>query len=116
MKRILLIVVFVFALTACSSTNKAALDGPHTATLNVKASSQGYDSSTYVVPAGADVTVNFTNDSPLPHELAILKQGEHVTAPFQPKDDAKIMWKLISPSGVTRSEVFQAPAEPGEYD
>jgi len=116
MKKILLIVVFAFALTACSTTNKATLDGPNKATLNVKATGEGYDASTYEIPAGADVTVHFTNDAPLPHEFAILKKGEHVTPPYQKKDEVKIMWKLTSQTGETRSDSFKAPAEPGEYD
>ena len=116
MKKVLLIVVFALTLAACSSTNKATLDGPNKATLNVKATEAGYDASSYVVPAGADVTVHFTNDAPLPHEFAVLKKGEHVTPPYQKKDEVKIMWKLTSQTGETRSDIFKAPTEPGEYD
>ncbi len=116
MNKILLIVVVTFILAACSSTNKATLDGPNKATLNVKASEQGYDSSTYVVPAGADVTVNFTNDAPQPHEFAVLKKGEHVKPPFEKQDEAKIIWKLTAQTGETRSDIFKVPTEPGDYD
>jgi hypothetical protein len=117
MRNFLLIVMFAFTLTACSSTNKATLDGPNKATLNVSTNNndQGYDSSTYEVPAGADITVNFTNSEPVPLVFAVLKQGEHVTPPFQAKDEDKIMWKLTSQTGETRSDVFKAPTEPGEY-
>jgi uncharacterized cupredoxin-like copper-binding protein len=117
MNRIIFIVMFAFTLTSCiSSTNTATLDGPSQATLNVKVTGQGYDSSTYVVPAGADVTVHFTNDAPLPHIFAVLKQDEHVTPPFQPKDEEKIMWKITAQTGETRSDIFKAPTKPGKYD
>ncbi len=116
MKKILLIVMLALALSACGSTNKATLDGPNKATLNVKATEQGYDASTYVVPAGADVTVHFTNDAPMPHEFAVLKKGEHVKPPFQKEDETKIMWRLTSQTGETRSDIFKAPTEPGDYD
>ncbi|MGE5378697.1 MAG: sulfocyanin-like copper-binding protein [Bacteroidota bacterium] len=116
MNRFLLIVMFAFALTSCSSTNTATLDGPGQATLNVKATNQGYDASTYEVPAGANVTVHFTNDAPEPHVFAVLKQGEHVKPPFQVKDEDKIMWKITAQTGETRSDIFKAPTEPGEYD
>ena len=107
MKKILLIVVFAITLTACSS-NKATLD--------VTTTDQGYDSSTYTVPAGAEVTVNFTNNGALEYAFAILKQGEHVTLPYQSKDDDKVMWYLVAPPGENKSGTFKAPAEPGEYD
>ena len=107
MKRILLIVVFALTLTACSS-NKA--------TLNVTATNQGYDSSTYIVPAGAEVIVNFTNNGAVEHAFIILKQGEHVTPPYQTNDDDKVMWYIVAHPGETKSGSFKAPAEPGEYD
>ena len=107
MRKILLIVVFALTLTACGS-NKA--------TLNVTVTDQGYDSSTYTVPAGAEVTVNFTNNGGEEHSLIILKQGEHVTPPFQTEDEAKVMWYIIAHPGETKSGTFKAPAEPGEYD
>src|SRR5690242_5437179 len=107
MKKLLLIVVFALTLTACSS-NKA--------TLNVTATNQGSDSATYTVPAGAEVKVNFTNNGALEYAFAILKQGEHVTPPYQTKDDDKVMWYIVSRPGETKSGTFKAPAEPGEYD
>jgi len=107
MKKILLIVVFALTLTACNS-NKATLD--------VTTTDQGYDSSIHTVPAGAEVTVNFTNNGALEYAFAILKQGEHVTLPYQSKDDDKVMWYIVAPPGETKSGTFKAPAEPGEYD
>jgi plastocyanin len=107
MKKILLIVVFALTLTACSS-NKA--------TLNVTATDQGFDSSTYTVPAGAEVTVNFTNNGAEDHSFIILKRGEHVTPPFQTKDEDKILWYIVARPGETKSGTFRAPTEPGEYD
>ena len=139
MKKLLRIVVFVLTLTACNS-NKAPLkdtatsqgNDPSKATLNVTATSQGndsskatlnvtanmedYDSSTYTVPAGAEVTVNFTSDSVVPHVFAILKKDEHITPPYQPTDDDKVMWSITAKPGETKSGTFTAPTEPGEYD
>ena len=107
MKKFLLIVVLALTLTACSSTQ---------ATLNVTATTQGYDSSTYIVPAGAEVTVNFTNNGALEYAFIILKQGEHVTPPYQTIDNDKVMWYIVAPPGETKSGTFKAPDEPGEYD
>ncbi len=102
------VLVLSFALAACGS-NKA--------TLNVTATDQGYDSKTYTVPAGAEVTLNLTNNGSIEHEFAILKKGEHVDPPFGDKDEGKIYWELDGvDAGETKSDTFTAPTEPGEYD
>ncbi len=102
------VLVLSFELAACGS-NKA--------TLNVIATDQGYDSKTYTVPAGAEVTLNMTNNGAVEHEFAILKKGEHVTPPFGDKDESKIYWELDGvDAGETKSDTFTAPTEPGEYD
>ena len=112
MKKIFTCIVLVLALslilTACGS-NKA--------TLNVIATDKGYDSPTYTVPAGAEVTVNLTNTGSLQHEFAVLKLGQHVEPPFGEKDEDKILWELDGvDAGTTKSDTFTAPTEPGEYD
>jgi uncharacterized protein len=110
MKKMLVVALFVLALTltACGS-NKV--------TLNVTATDEGYDSSTYTVPAGKEVTLNMTNKGVLEHEFAILKLGEHVTPPFGEKDEDKILWELDGvEAGTTKSATFTAPTEAGEYD
>jgi len=110
MKKVLVVTVFVLALllTACGS-NKV--------TLNVTATDTGYDSSTYTVPAGAQVTVSLTNNGVLQHEFAILKLNQHVTPPFGEKDEDKIFWELDGvDAGTTKSDTFTAPTEPGTYD
>ena len=110
MKKVLAVAVFVLALmlTACGS-NKV--------TLNVTATDSGYDSTTYTVPAGAQVTVSMTNNGVLQHEFAILKLNQHVTPPFGEKDEDKILWELDGvDAGTTKSDTFTAPTEAGSYD
>jgi uncharacterized cupredoxin-like copper-binding protein len=111
MKKILVVAMLVFALmlTACGASNKI--------TLNVTATDKGYDSSSYTVPAGAQVTLNMTNNGVVEHEFAILKLGQHVTPPFGEKDEDKILWELDGvEAGKTKSDTFTAPTEPGTYD
>ena len=110
MKKVLVVAVFVLALmlTACGS-NKV--------TLNVTATDSGYDSTTYTVPAGAQVTVSMTNNGVLQHEFAILKLNQHVTPPFGEKDEDKILWELDGvDAGTIKSDIFTASTEPGSYD
>jgi len=100
--------LLVLTLTAC---------GPKKVILNVTITNQGYDSSTYTVPAGEEVTVILTNKSYGSHIFGILKKGEHVTPPYNStKDKDKIMWELIVQAEDTKSGTFTAPTEPGEYD
>jgi uncharacterized cupredoxin-like copper-binding protein len=103
-----LILALSLTLAACGS-NKA--------TLNVSTTDTGYDSKTYTVPAGAEVTLNLTNNGVTEHEFAVLKKGQHVEPPFGDKDEEKILWELdgVEP-GKTMSGTFTAPTEPGEYD
>ena len=110
MKKLLVVAMFVLALTltACGSDK---------VTLNVTATDEGYDSLTYTVPAGKEVTLNMTNKGVLEHEFAILKLGEHVTPPFGEKDEDKILWELDGvEAGTTKSATFTAPTAPGQYD
>lgn len=113
MKKVLvstiLVLVLSLALTACGGRNRV--------TLNVTATDSGYDSKEYTIPAGANVTLNMTNNGAVEHEFAILKLGEHVTPPFGEKDEDKILWELdgVQP-GTTKSDTFTGPTEPGSYD
>ena len=103
-----LVLAMSIMLTACGSKGT---------TLNVTTTDKGYDSPTYTVPAGAEVTLNMTNTGVLEHEFAILKLGEHVIPPFGEKDEDKILWELDAvQAGTTKSDTFTAPTEPGEYD
>ncbi len=112
MKKISLIVTLILALSLT-----LAGCGSKGTSLNVTASENGYDSQTYTVPAGAQVTMSLTNNGVTEHEFVILKKGEHVSLPFSDDDEAKIFWELDGvEAGTTKSDTFTAPTDPGEYD
>ena len=107
-KLLVLIIGLVLALTAC---------GGNVTTINVTLTDFAYTPSTFIVPAGATVKLNATNQGVVEHEFAILKLGTSVTPPFGDKDEGNIYWELdeIQP-GTTKSDTFTAPTEPGDYE
>jgi plastocyanin len=106
---------FVISMLMLTLTLSAC--GAKKTTLNVTATDTGYDSKTYTVSAGTEVTLNLTNNGAIEHEYAILKLGQHVDPPFGDKDEDKIFWELDGvEAGTTKSDTFTAPTEPGEYD
>ena len=109
-KVVFLVLALTLVLTACGGK-------PGTVTVKVTSTDTGYDSKTYTVPAGAEVTLSLTNTGSVVHEFAIIKLGEHVTSPFGEDDESKIFWELdgVDP-GTTKTDTFTAPTEPGTYD
>jgi uncharacterized cupredoxin-like copper-binding protein len=106
----LLIVVLSLslALSAC---------GPKTTTLNVVIDGMSYTPNTFTVPAGVPVTLVVRNNDSTEHEFAIMKKGTSVTPPFGDKDEGNIYWELDEiGAGETKTGVFTAPSEPGEYE
>lgn len=108
MRKIMVICVSVFALILAACGGKA--------TLTVTATDKGFDSTTYTVPAGAEVNVSFTNPGPVAHTFDILKADEHVTSYDAKEDEAKVLWELVALPGETKTGSFTAPTEPGEYE
>ena len=112
MNRSLKILFFVLSLslvlTAC---------GPKGSTINVTITDFAYNPTTFTVPAGAQVTLNATNNGATEHEFAIMKLGTSVTPPFGDKDEGNIFWELDEiGAGTTKSGTFTAPTEPGTYE
>jgi plastocyanin len=86
------------------------------ATIKVTITDFAYTPSTFTVPAGAQVTLNATNNGAVEHEFAIMKLGTSVTPPFGDKDEGNIFWELDEiQAGTTKSATFTAPTEPGDY-
>lgn len=112
MKKILLVVVLALGVSAALAGCGAS--GPKiTVTLN----DFSYTPNAFTVPAGAQVTLQATNNGSVEHEFAIMKKGTSVAPPFGDKDEGNIFWELdeILP-GTTKTATFTAPTEPGQYE
>jgi plastocyanin len=76
-------------------------------TIDLVAHNIAFDLSTITVPAGAAVTVNFTNeDSGIPHNFAVYETSAAQQAIFQGQI-------ITGPSSITYH--FTAPSTPGDY-
>jgi len=85
--------------------------------VNVTVTDFAYDPSTITVSAGDTINLHVTNKGAVEHEFAIMKLDTSVTPPFGDKDEGNIFWELDEiQSGMTKSDTFTAPSEPGEYE
>jgi plastocyanin len=105
--------------------------GSVTIQMGVIANELKYDKASFTVKAGQQVTIDFTNNDFMQHNLLIGKSGsletigkagdqlardpQGVTMNFIPKiPEVLFAIPLVNPEG-TESLVFTAPATPGEY-
>ncbi|WP_164913766.1 outer membrane protein assembly factor BamB family protein [Methanoculleus taiwanensis] len=86
-------------------TETAAPEQPETATVDLVAENIAFDMNTITVPAGANVTVNFTNLDTAPHNLAVYTTSA--------ADDPLFVGEIINQGNITYT--FTAPEEPGTY-
>jgi uncharacterized cupredoxin-like copper-binding protein len=112
MKKILLVVVLALGVSAALAGCGAS--GPK---ISVTLTDFAYTPNAFTVPAGAQVTLQATNNGSVEHEFAIMKKDTSVAPPFGDKDEGNIFWELdeILP-GTTKTATFTAPTEPGTYE
>lgn len=74
-------------------------------TINLTAQNMSFDQKTITVPAGASVTINFTNKDSIPHNFALYTDSTASHSIF--------VGKIITSSSITYT--FTAPTTPGNY-
>jgi plastocyanin len=74
-------------------------------TIELVADDQAFDQRTIVVPAGAEVTVEFENLDMVPHNLAVYRTSD--------ANDPIFVGEIIDQGSITYT--FTAPEEPGMY-
>ncbi len=78
---------------------------PANVTVNLTAENIAFDTNTITVPAGANVTVDFTNLDNVPHNLAVYTTSA--------ANDPIFVGEIINRGSITYT--FTAPEEPGTY-
>jgi plastocyanin len=117
---VLMGLIIILALVACSSssttssTSTTTSSSPPTSTstsssqpvtIDLTAQNMAFDKTTITVPAGAKVTINFTNKENIPHNFAAYTDSTAATTIFK--------GTVITNSSTTYT--FTAPATPGTY-
>jgi plastocyanin len=81
--------------------------GQPMASINLTAQNMAFSLSTITVPAGALVTVHFTNLDPLPHNFAVFTNSSLQQVIFR--------GQVIMGPNATATYQFTAPSQPGTY-
>lgn len=119
-----LLLVAALFLVACGGGDTADGDEPASVTINVTQNDIYFGETqdnqenppTWTVPAGAEVTVQVTNNGALQHNWAIVEPGAEVPTPLDP-DTAEgiILYDTgLVDGGSTATATFTAP-QAGEY-
>jgi uncharacterized cupredoxin-like copper-binding protein len=89
--------------------------GPAQTSLSVVLTDFAFSPASYTVPAGAEVTLELTNNGAVEHNWVLLRQGAQVTSPFGEDDEAQILYRATLGAGMSQTFTFTAPDEPGTY-
>lgn len=90
-----------------SATGSTTTGGSEASTtINLTAKDTKFDQSTITVPAGQQITINFTNDDDVIHNFAVYDK---------PDGNELYTGDLFKGPDVTKSDTFTAPATPGNY-
>jgi uncharacterized cupredoxin-like copper-binding protein len=110
MKRILFVLVasFALALSACGGQKP-------TTTIDVVLTDFAFQPKEFVIPAGAEITVNAVNNGAVEHEFVIMKFGTTVGTDFGDEDEENIYWEIEVFPGQKGSGTFTAPSDLGDY-
>jgi outer membrane protein assembly factor BamB/plastocyanin len=93
--------------TTSSAPPVTATPGGQHATVTVSAKDMKFSTDAIRVAAGTQVTIAFTNDDSLPHNIAVYRD--------QTAQQAIFVGKLIAGPGGTITYEFQAPSDRGTY-
>jgi uncharacterized cupredoxin-like copper-binding protein len=110
MRKILfvLVVLSVFVLSSCGGSKPVT-------TIDVVFTDFTFQPNEFVIPAGAEITVNAVNNGAVVHEFVLMKFGTDAGAEFGDDDEENIYWEIEVLPGQKGSGKFVAPEEPGEY-
>lgn len=106
--KIFTLIVLAFVLAACGGSKAVT-------SFTVDMVEFTFTPSSFVVPAGQEITITANNNGAVVHEFVIMNLGETVGENFGDEDEGNIYWEVeVDPAG-SKTVTFTAPSEPGEY-
>ncbi len=122
MKRFTLVVALVLLFAACgddatsSTTTTAEISDPFGPPFGLSATAQDFEfiPTSWTVPSGALLVVDFDNQGTVEHTFVVIKD-RIVIESLADLDDSLIFRELEAGPGETASDTFQAPDVPGSY-
>ena len=103
MKKKLFVIVLLclsYVLTACGG-------GGASTTIDAAFTDFHFVPDAFTIPAGQEITINAKNNGAVIHEFVIMKFGD--------EDESNIFWEVEVDPGGSKTEIFTAPTESGEY-
>ncbi len=110
MKKWIFFSMVSIAFAACGGGGNAATE--FTVTMN----EFSFEPANITVPAGAQVSLNLSNEGTLEHNWVMMESGYRVDTAFTEDDQNHIFFEQQqTPPGESVSVVFSAPDQAGEY-
>lgn len=89
--------------------------GPASAEVSMSMAEFSFTPSTVSAPAGAEITINLTNDGTVDHNWVLMAAGYTAEPPFSEEDQAHVLQEYRLAPGEEQTVTFTAPAEAGDY-
>jgi uncharacterized cupredoxin-like copper-binding protein len=110
MRKIILALTLLLALTACGGSASPSTD------IKVTLTDFQFVPNQFTVPANQEIALDAANNGAVIHNFIIMNLGQTVGTEYTKEDDANVYWKIELPAGGSESASFTAPTEPGEYE
>ncbi len=115
MKKISSLVVFILGVSLVLSACGGGGGTASSTTINVTMTEFQFTPSTFVVPAGQQITLNAKNGGTVEHSFVIMKYGTTAGDTFDDQDKPNVYYQLDAQPGTSQTETFTAPTQPGDY-
>jgi uncharacterized cupredoxin-like copper-binding protein len=89
--------------------------GPASAEISVSMAEFSFTPSTVSAPAGAEVTLNLTNNGTVDHSWVLMEARYTAQPPFSDEDQSHVLQEFTLSPGEQRTVTFTAPSDPGDY-
>jgi uncharacterized cupredoxin-like copper-binding protein len=102
--------LFVVIAGACGGSA-----GTGSAEISVSMAEFSFTPSIVSAPAGAEITLNLTNNGTVDHSWVLMQAGYTAEPPFSDADQSHVLQEFTLSPGEQQTATFTAPSDPGKY-